>query len=255
MHTSFAGNDDDKPTLSFLGQMIGRACLCEILAIGINRLRKCIKLAPDLRVGKDKGGSRETTRSVDAFLSSLYSTVAETLPDKLLGYICKLVSINWANAWMTKVSVKSEWPISSFKHVPFLRFLRRGRAATADDPDFDVDSDFCDVEDMRDWLDAPGKGPMWDIIQPGDKKITKWLPPGTVSDLFEHYSASRQLFGAECVSYLNLDPSFSLKIFEDYVFSFALHMGVRYGTFLHVYKSRWADILKFRAHTSYPGWC
>ena len=94
MHTSFAGNDDDRPTFSFLGRIIGRACLCEILAIGINRLRKCIKLVPDLRVGKDKGGSRENTRSVDAFLSILYSTVAETLPDKFLGFFLKLVSIN-----------------------------------------------------------------------------------------------------------------------------------------------------------------
>lgn len=110
---------------------------------------------------------------------------------------------------MAKISIKIEGAnFPSFKHVPFLRFLRRGRAATADDPDFDVDSDYCDVEDMRDWLDAPGKGPMWDIIQPGDKKITKWLPPGTVSDLFEHYSASRQLFGAESVSYLNLVSTF-----------------------------------------------
>lgn len=92
MHTSF-GSGDDRPTFSFLGRIVGRACLCEILAIGINRLRKCINLVPDLRLGKDKSGSRQNTRSVDAFLSILYSSVAETLPDKFLGSIFKVAFI------------------------------------------------------------------------------------------------------------------------------------------------------------------
>lgn len=85
--------------------------------------------------------------------------------------------------------------------MPF-RFLRRGRAASADDPSFDVSGDEGDVEDLRDWLDDASKGPVWEAFQPGSKKITKFLPPGTVMDLFTEYQATRQLFGDTSVSSL-----------------------------------------------------
>lgn len=127
MHTSFAGSNDDRPTFSFLGRIVGRACLCDILAIGINRLRKCIQLVPDLRLGKDKGGSRQNTRSVDAFLSILYSSVAETLPDKSLGSIFKFVSNSLmhdrANACMAKINIKSEGANFLFQTCPFFEVL------------------------------------------------------------------------------------------------------------------------------------
>ena len=65
---------------------MGRICLCEIMGVGNNRLRKCMNLIPDLRFGKDKSGSQKDTMSVDAFLSVLYSSVAETMPDKFPAY-------------------------------------------------------------------------------------------------------------------------------------------------------------------------
>ena len=68
--------------IKFLGKSVGRACLCILLGIGPNRLRKTSDMIPDLRVGKTKSGSREQTHSVDAFLSMLYEGVAETLPDR-----------------------------------------------------------------------------------------------------------------------------------------------------------------------------
>ncbi len=82
------------------------------------------------------------------------------------------------------------------------RFLRRGRAATAEDPDLDVDSDYCDGEDMRDWLDSPNKAAVWGVIQPGERSICKYLAPGNVADLFSHYQATRQLYGSPSVSCL-----------------------------------------------------
>ena len=65
------------------------------------------------------------------------------------------------------------------------------------------------------------------LLQPHDKKkMTKFLPPGTVMDLFQQYSATRQLLQA---------PS------------------VGYKTFLKVYKEKWSDVLKFRDQNLYPG--
>ena len=61
---------------------MGRECLCALLGIGINRMRKAFNMVPGLWVGKDKSGSHENTWSVGAFLSMLYSNVAETLPDR-----------------------------------------------------------------------------------------------------------------------------------------------------------------------------
>lgn len=74
-----------RPSFTYCGERVGRECLCALLGIGVNRLRKAFGMVPDLRVGKDKSGSHENTFSVDAFLSMLYCNVAETLPDRPLG--------------------------------------------------------------------------------------------------------------------------------------------------------------------------
>ena len=99
------------------------------------------------------------------------------------------------------------------------RFVRRGRAAKGDDKDFDLASDVEDAE-LITWLEKPGLSTALQLIQSKDsKKMTKYLPPGTVNDLFTQYSATRQLLHAPAVSY---------------------------ATFMRVYKERWADVLKFR---------
>lgn len=58
------------------------------------------------------------------------------------------------------------------------------------------------TDEIREWLDRPGKGVLWDTMSTGEKKITKYLAPGTVMDLYTHYQATRQLFGSVAVSYL-----------------------------------------------------
>ena len=74
----------NKVNYTFLGHEVGRACLCALFGIGKSRLNKAISLQPDLRIGKDKSGTSLAARSVDAFLSILYQSVAETLPDRFL---------------------------------------------------------------------------------------------------------------------------------------------------------------------------
>ena len=100
-----------------------------------------------------------------------------------------------------------------FTYYPFygetsnpFRFVRRGRAAKKDDADFDIVSDVDDAE-LVTWLEKPGLGTALQLIQqPGDdKKMAKYLPPGSISDLFHHYQAARTLTGAKSVSFLDLN--------------------------------------------------
>jgi len=69
-------------SVSFLNQPMGLACFAKILGIGKNRVRKSGNMVPDMRFGKCKQGSSSSSFSVDAFLTTLYNSVAETLPDR-----------------------------------------------------------------------------------------------------------------------------------------------------------------------------
>ena len=76
--------DGDGPvkTFNFLEHAVGQKCLAKLLGVGGNRLRRGFRLQPDIRYGKSKAGNRRQTYSVDSFLSKMYDTVAETLPDR-----------------------------------------------------------------------------------------------------------------------------------------------------------------------------
>jgi hypothetical protein len=83
LHTIFGnGHSSGALQFTFVGQLVGRECLCSLLGIGVNRLRRALNLVPDLRFGHDKTGTKRETASVDAFLTVLYNGVAETLPDR-----------------------------------------------------------------------------------------------------------------------------------------------------------------------------
>ena len=84
-----------------------------------------------------------------------------------------------------------------------LRFVRRGRAAHQGAFDYDIisDDELGSNEDVADWLDASGMGPEWDLLSKDqNKKICKYLDPGCVNDLFQHYLGCRQSLGAAAVS-------------------------------------------------------
>ena len=81
------------------------------------------------------------------------------------------------------------------------RFVRRGRAAKADDEDFDVASDVSDTE-LASWLVKSESSIAWQMFLGEDeKKMTKFLPPGNVQELYHHYAATRQLIGSKASSY------------------------------------------------------
>ena len=194
----------------FLGKAVGRVCFCNLMGIGQGRLKKalCMMPMPDLRIGQDKSHSRSGTHSVDAFLSILYEGVAETLPDREVDLFSSALLLR--------------------------RFVRRGRSQWGDDPEWDVPSDEEASEELKGFLDNPGKGLLWQsFAHDEDKKITKYSDPGTVIDLYTHYSATRRMLGAEEVSQLTSNVA---------------RRTLRYSTFLRVYKQRWEAVLKFRSH-------
>ena len=86
--------------------------------------------------------------------------------------------------------------------------MRRGRAARRkpdlDDPgrsDFEeVASDIEDVGDLREWLSVQGCNQAQ--LVPGESLVRKFLPPGNVMELYEHYRASQALLGGLSVSQL-----------------------------------------------------
>ena len=67
-------------------------------------MRKTLRLQPDLRFGHDKSGTKRETASVDAFLTVLYDSVAETLPDR---HCSKSRCINTVNTIMDAATVES----------------------------------------------------------------------------------------------------------------------------------------------------
>ena len=76
-------------------QDVGTKCLVQLLGIGSHRLRRVQQGAPDLRFGKREYRSKASTYTVDSFLSVAYHNIAETLPDRLLKPISKVL---WANS-------------------------------------------------------------------------------------------------------------------------------------------------------------
>ena len=133
------------------------------------------------------------------------------------------------------------------------RFIRRGRSSGQADSDLDIEFNSDEEEDvMRDWLDAPGKGPIWDMVA-SEKKVAKYLDPGTVSDLYQHYVATRQMWGAAAVSCPDMCHFDTVLFYVSMANGCMLaHTSPRYGTFLSVYNARWRDILKFRHQSSTP---
>lgn len=91
----------------------------------------------------------------------------------------------------------------------FPRFIRRGRASRRkSDMDSDGDSNFEEVasdleneDELREWLSSTQLKTQGLI--PGEVLIRKYLPPGTVADLYNHYKATQLMLGGCAVSFLS----------------------------------------------------
>lgn len=77
------------------------------------------------------------------------------------------------------------------------RFVRRGRAADPEEPEYDLASDV-ESEELGEWLD---RSSLTDPLGRGGR-VRKFLAPGTVMDIYNHYQATRVHLGAPSVSRL-----------------------------------------------------
>lgn len=86
------------------------------------------------------------------------------------------------------------------------RFVRRGRAShRKKDLDDDAPSDWEEVasdveankEELREWLSTQSCKTR---LLPHNQLVRKYLPPGTVMDLYEHYKSTQALLGCQAVS-------------------------------------------------------
>ena len=143
-----------------------------------------------------------------------------------------------------------------------LRFVRRGRAShRKKDLDDDLPSDWEELEsdvenkeELREWLTTQN---CKSTLLPHNQLVRKYLPPGTVMDLFEHYKSTQTMLGCHCVAHLVIIRMRSFLFWKHaYVYFLSWKhklllniLHCRYGTFLDVYKRRWQDILRFRQKT------
>lgn len=90
-----------------------------------------------------------------------------------------------------------------------LRFIRRGRASKRK-PDLDDEgasdyeelaSDVENVDELRGWLSTQGLNT--GNLLPRESLIRKFLPPGNLMELFEHYKSTQELLGGHCVGFLS----------------------------------------------------
>lgn len=233
LQLSSAG-DSGRTQCKLLEYDVGLKCLAALLGVGQARLRRSIACTPDLRFGKRQHHSRAGTWTVDSFLQVAYDSIAETLPDQY--FVQKLIC--WILFWKLWIygSFYINIPkVNIFQTIipenPRLRFVHRGRASRPkpvldDDAPSDFEelaSDLENEEELKGWLSSvhlKSRG-----LIPGETLVRKFLPPGTVMDLYEHYKATQSLLGGHCVSSLgsclsffcvDIPPQVLLKIPEEY---------------------------------------
>ena len=217
------------------------------------------------------GSGRNPSRQVREGHETYHYTLDFRLPGYFVGWLTKVWSFK---VLLFKFTMSCGMPC---------RFVRRGRSQWGEDAEIDLEATEVDPEDVRIWLDKP-KGAIWSALQGGDSKpITKFLSPGTVTDLYTHYQATRQLLGAAAVSSFDIPLMFGFSLFfwcpflgakcspflapftvpnqweyyqcqcvtkiksnEFRKIEFVHFQMSRYSTFLSIYKEKWSDILKFR---------
>ena len=157
-------------------------------------------------------------------ISTWVWNVLDTTKEQLRS-LCRLlnfkhVNIGWLYLYMNPkryIDLYHIPPSFMLKSLP-CRFIMRGRSQRGEDPEVDLEALEIDPEEVKSWLDRPGKGVVWDMLQAGEKPITKYLAPGTVADLYTHYQATRQLWGAVAVSHLDIHCSPVLNCFWFWIY-------------------------------------
>jgi len=65
----------------------------------------------------------------------------------------------------------------------------------------EIGSDIENVDELCEWMSTKPTGHQTQIL-PGQTLVRKYLPPGTVNDLYEHYKSTQKLLGGHMSSFL-----------------------------------------------------
>lgn len=185
---------------SFLGIPIGPRCLAAVLGHNVRKLRR--RLLPDGRLNPRV--SLPGKGEVDAFFTTQYMSVAETLPTKSGPQ--KQTPVSTSIGMMM-----SSHPILS-KHIPVARFVRRALTRkhavdVARSLDSDSESDMLQSgnesegtggDGLKSWLET-SRDFVWQVLSP-EKMPMRFLPPGNVTGLYHEYVAWQFTWGRRPVS-------------------------------------------------------
>lgn len=150
----------------------------QVLGIGKGRLARAEAGAPDLRCGAGQPrASTAESDSVRAFFHTAYTKLGECLPDK---------------------------------------FVRRGRAkpkkkvdSDSDDSGGVVSDPDCDDGQLLEWLDRSTDTELHNAVLNTGAMVKRWLPPGNLSELYDHYQVVQSLLDVKAASFLVFVSSLS----------------------------------------------
>lgn len=153
--------------------------MATLIGVSMTRLRKAESSTPDARFGAQVKGTSAESDSVRAFFHSMYIKIAESLPDRF-------VRIGRAKRRKTTHGLKS------FKH---------------DDSDsdyFQAPSDTENDDDLRQWLDRADDTPLHNATLNAGALVKRFLPPGNLSELYDHFQVVQSMLGVSAASSLGL---------------------------------------------------
>lgn len=145
--------------------------------MGKTRLAKAESSTPDLRFGAQEKATSAESDSVRSFFHSLYIKIAESLPDRF-------VRVGKAKRRKTTHGLKS------FQH---------------DDSEseyFEAPDESEDDDDLRQWLDRADDGPLHNAVLHATSLVKRYLPPGNLSELYDHFQVVQSMLGVNAASLL-----------------------------------------------------
>lgn len=143
-----------------------------LLGIGKGRLARTESGAPDMRCGPQARGSTVQSDSVRAFFHNAYSKLGESLPDKFVR-----------------------------------RRKKKGkRVAESDSSDLEVASGDEDGGDeaLLEWLDRGSNTAVHNACVNAGTLVKRWMPPGNLAELYDHYQVVQSLLGCPAASLLGM---------------------------------------------------
>ena len=145
-----------------------------ILGIGRRRLVKAMTATPDLRYGSKEKPTSSESDSCRAFFNTLYFKVAESLPDKFVrrGRASKRRRTKHShNIKVGDSSSEETW------------FSAEGSEDEGDDADLFA------------WLDKSSDTPLQNLTLTQQRLVKRFLPPGNVTGLYDHYQVTQSMLG------------------------------------------------------------